>query len=191
MNDNIKVGDIVIQYYGTDEFSRNNNIMHAIYLGKKDSDSLIVSEHGVLQRGRYELYKASDAPSLIDKINVESETAITKLKSQLKPTNRSAYQDEIDGKYKELKQRIINLSRSISAHSADEDDYLNDEFEDMIKEMAQLKKQIFEIKCEGKEDARKFNGSIKHEIKEIIRTRDNIIRRLNNIPSKFELLFQN
>lgn len=53
------------------------------------------------------------------------------------------------------------------------------DFENKIKAICHKKKQLFSIKCDEMNKARKFNGEIKYNIREIRNKRDSILRNLD------------
>ena len=101
-----------------------------------------------------------------------------KAKSELlRSVRRSDYEDEVIDKYELLKVEIINTCKNLIDSESDVD------FENKLKAICEKKKQIFSIECEGVNDARKYNGQIKYEIKELERRMDRDIKNLKNIDA--------
>lgn len=115
----------------------------------------------------------SDKENIIDEIKNFYNEKIKKQETQLKSIKRSDYQEEIKSKYTLLQKEILNTCKNILDTT---DDY---EFEQKLKAICQKKKQLFSIECEGMNDARKFNGEVKYNIRELIKKRENCIRELD------------
>lgn len=116
----------------------------------------------------------SDKEQIVDEINNYYNEEIKKQEFQLKSVKRSDYQGEIKSKYLLLKQEILNTCRNMLETT---DDY---EFEQKLKAICQKKKQLFSIECEGMNQARKFNGEVKYNIRELIKKRESYIKDLDS-----------
>lgn len=101
---------------------------------------------------------------------------IGKLKSQFQSRKRSDYQNEIGEKYDLLKQTAINIAKAMVSDSTLTGG-LN--FENHIKEMAQIKKQLFAIECDGVVTARKHNGIIKGKLRDLKVTKETKLENLD------------
>ena len=108
-----------------------------------------------------ELYHIQDVDKAIKCANNSLDSQIEELRSQLKLVKRSDYTQEIKDKYYALKQQITTTATNMIKA---EDEV---EFEDKLKAICELKKQMYSIECEGVVEARKFNGNILYKIKQI------------------------
>lgn len=116
----------------------------------------------------------SDKENIIDEINNFYNKEIEKQESQLKSIKRSDYQKEIKSKYSLLQKEILNTCRNMLEIT---DDY---EFEQKLKAICQKKKQLFSIECEGMNEARKFNGEVKYNIRELTKKKECCIKNLDS-----------
>lgn len=98
---------------------------------------------------------------------------IKKQESLIKSVKRSDYKEEIKNEYLLLKEEILNTCANMSK---DIDDY---EFENKLKAICQKKKQLFSIKYEEMNEARKFNGEIKYRVKELKNELDYNLKNLD------------
>ena len=135
-----------------------------LYLFELNACVSFVIEYSELGRIKEELKNAKDLE-------------IEKLKQSLKSTIRADYSVELQEEYDRLKELIIkNMERSILEESMDIND---NSFENRLKEICKLKKQIFSIPCDGAKDARKDNGTVKYNIKQIETAYDRQMDSLN------------
>lgn len=115
----------------------------------------------------------SDKETILNEINDYYDKEIKRYKSKIKSVKREYYEEEIVLKYLQLKQEILSTARNmINA----EEDY---GFETRLKAICQKKKEIFEIKCEGLNEARKYNGVVKYKMTTLEKQRNDIIKGLD------------
>jgi len=86
---------------------------------------------------------------------------IVELKSKIKTvTSEEKIQERID-KYNDVKQRILKNCERIVVCTDD------DEFENRLKEIGKLKKELYTINLDCSDIIRKENGRIKYEIRKV------------------------
>lgn len=106
---------------------------------------------------------------LIEKFKVE----IDKKKEKLVSTKASDYSDEYNKDVLSLKKRIQTVAKRLSECDLEFEDA---DFNNRLHELYQMKKQLGSFANEYTENARKKNGSVKYEIKQLEKERD---RRLD------------
>lgn len=124
-----------------------------------------------------------------NKIKKDYENAQNQLKSQLMSTKPSDYNDDVERDKFDLKKRIQKIAKNISEVNIEiESDYEYTVFENNLKEICKLKKNLYEFKNEYVSEARKINGRIKYNIREL----DNKYKRqlLSLDLEVFESLFK-
>jgi len=157
-----KCGEIV--YFATEgEVIIFNNVGVII---KINDDSCKILKYGSLYSSIYEVKNThirpiSDKDLIIKEIKQHYQDKIDDLKSKIKSIKRSDYNNEMVSKYMKLKYEIKNTAK----HMLESEDDIG--FENRLKAICEKKKQMFSIKCEGMNDARKFNGEIKYQIKDL------------------------
>lgn len=106
--------------------------------------------------------------SLLDTIRYTAskgfDDRILELKSKLKSTNASDYSEEYLKDIMSLKFRIQKVARKLSECDLEFED---ETFGNYLHELYQLKKQLGSFANEYTSDARKINGKIKYDIKQI------------------------
>ncbi len=175
MDNKIKIGDYV--YFKSLEkdsiFTKSGMVLNI------NNDRVSILEKGCYS-SRIEIVSInnirpiSDKENIIDEIKNFYNEKIKKQEYQLKSIKRSDYKEEIKSKYTLLQKEILNTCRNMLETT---DDY---EFEQKLKAICQKKKQLFSIECESMNDARKFNGEVKYNIKELIEKRENCIKNLDS-----------
>lgn len=105
-------------------------------------------------------------------INDYYDNKISKLKDKLKPVDYECYKQERDA---EKNHQIMKTAHNMVV------DYQNgdiDEFINRLKVVCRLKKELYSERIPQITEARKFNGTIKYQIKELERKRDERINYL-------------
>lgn len=101
------------------------------------------------------------------------EYEIARLQDKIrKPTQEEKDAEKIE-KYKKLKQQIIATAKNLITCKDDCD------FENKLKAITDMKKEIFSIKLDCASDIRKENGKIKYEIREAEAIRDRLLRGIS------------
>ena len=101
---------------------------------------------------------------------------IEKEKRKLKTVSQEEKDQEKADRYNNIKQRIIRNCEWLLTKDIDDEDFVN-----RVKEISNLKKQLFspeKLSCIS--EIHRYNGTIKHNIKELIRERDGILNRLSD-----------
>lgn len=191
MND-YKIGDIVL-------FSLNGND-EKVKLYKEVGLIIAINNENicVFQLKRYggatmhkidinKIRHICEKESVVQEIKEYYNSKIKNNENMIKSIKRSDYKDEIINKYYDLKTQIINTAKNMCELNSDDDT----SFENKLKAICQKKKELFSIKCEGLNDARKYNGEIKYNIRELVKERDRTIEYLeediNKLKEKLEI----
>lgn len=181
-----RIGEIVIYRYEDDKPYYYYGLITRI---NGDEVSLLrVTRHSITKESKKilkgNLTKRSEAAKCIEFINDYYNNKIIEKKNQLKSVRRSDYQAEIDDKYLKLKNEIINTAKNLILCDNDS------EFENKLKAICQKKKNLFSIECDETRAARKFNGAILHDIKDLEKSRDSIMKNLNDDFVEIKLGFK-
>lgn len=170
----MKIGDGVLFSLGKEELKDNIGII----IGLKEDKYVILNRNTY---GRVYVVEKKYVENL-DNVNKVRENIksyyvpqIEELKSKLKTVTSEEKIQERVNKYNDIKNRIIkNCERIINCSD-------DDEFDNRLKEILKLKKQLNNIDLECGDIIRKQNGSIKYDIKNIERL---INSSLNNISDE-------
>jgi len=156
--------------------SKNNDLYDILNL-----DGLPCSIYNVDVKSLFYLYERFVAENLI---NAKLDLEIEELKNNMKSVKRSDYAQEIKDKYYNLKNQINATAKHMIESENDTD------FENKLKAICELKKQLYTIECDGLSDARKYNGNILYKIKEINKKRNYISYYLKSkfVTSKIKTL---
>lgn len=97
-----------------------------------------------------------------------------------KPTQEEKNTEKIE-KYEELKTQIKTVAKRLSESKDDAD------FENRLKAISKMKKNIFSIELDCAHDIRIQNGKIKYKIKELIKCKDSELKKISdeNIEKAF------
>lgn len=99
---------------------------------------------------------------------------ISELQSQIrKPTQEEKETEKVE-KYNKFKKQIIETAKNMINYKDDCD------FENKLKAIADMKREIFSIELECVSDIRKENGRIKRKIREEESARDNLLRNITD-----------
>lgn len=101
----------------------------------------------------------SELDNFIKNINDNADSLILDFKNKLKSTKAIDYPQDY-----EIKKRIKKVAENIANSDIEHEDVT---FENSLKEIYQLKVQLYCDKNSGASDARKHNGNIKYEIKNV------------------------
>ena len=162
---NMKSGQVVIHNQNdmlkySIIISRNNESYDILHL-----DGLPCSLYNVDIKSLFYLHERIEAENLI---NAKLDLEIEEIKSNIKSVKRSDYSQEIKDKYYNLKNQISATAKHMIESENDTD------FENKLKAICELKKQLYTIECDGLSDARKFNGNLLYKIKKINEKRNMI-----------------
>ena len=127
------------------------------------------------------IISVSDVEKARTEIVLHYDKKISELQSQI----RKATQEEKDAerleKYESLKKQILATANNLVNYKDDDD------FENKLKAIADMKREIFAINLDCASDIRKENGRIKWKIREEVSARDNLLRKISdeNIEKAF------
>jgi len=156
--------------------SKNNESYDILHL-----DGIPCSIYNVDVKNLFYLHERFEAENLI---NIKLDSEISELKNNMKSVKRLDYAQEVKDKYYNLKNQINATAKHMIELENDTD------FENKLKAICELKKQLYTIECDGLSDARKFNGNILYKIKEIHKKRNMISYYLKSkfVTSKIKTL---
>lgn len=120
------------------------------------------------------IVSVNDVEDIRNKITSYYERNISELQSQIrKPTQEEKESEKVE-KYDELKKQIIATAKNMI-------DYKDDcDFENKLKAIADMKREIFSIELECASDIRKENERIKWKIREEKSNRDNLLKNISD-----------
>lgn len=106
---------------------------------------------------------------------------ITELQSQIRKVTQEEKDTERLEKYESLKKQILGTAKNLVNYKDDDD------FENKLKAIADMKRAIFSIDLYCASKIRKANGKIKWKIREEISARDSLLRNISdeNIEKAF------
>ena len=140
-------------------YSDESNKAHVIYNKLTGiTDKRVALSYGTFKSDN--LITFHNLNRIKDTLKQQHENKIAELKSKLKSTNRADYSDELEEEYNRLKEQIVRTAENM----IEDLEYNDENFENRLKAICDLKKQLFSIPCDGAREARKFNGKIKFEI---------------------------
>lgn len=128
---------------------------------------------------KLEILPLSEASNCLEDIQNYYNDEIGKLNCQIKSLDKANYAGEMIETYLKLKNQIL----ATAMHMIKSDDDI--EFENKLKAICDLKKQLYSIKCEGIEDDRKFNGEIKWKIK---KKQEELDKKVKSFTDDWELV---
>lgn len=166
-------GDIVLFQTGENGFKNNIGM---ILKHKENGNYAVLSVYN-------SAYKDVQ-PSWIIPIN-EVETArneiishyeekIVALQSQIRKATQEEKDAERVEKYESIKKQILGTAKNLVNYKDDDD------FENKLKAIADMKRAIFAIDLDCTSDIRKENGRIKWKIREEIYIRDSLLRNISD-----------
>lgn len=177
-----KIGDIIL--FKNEGIKLYSNVGMVLVANKEIITILQINGYG---NYRYKvdinsIRPISEKENVIQEINKYYNNEIEKQELLIKSVKRSDYKEEVVEKYYLLKNEIINTAKNMVELDSENDT----DFESKLKAICQKKKELFAIKCEGLNEARKYNGEVKYNIKELIRRRDKLIKGLDENLEKLK-----
>lgn len=123
----------------------------------------------------------NEVEAVRDEITSCYEDKIMLLQSQIRKVTQEEKDAERIEKYEDLKRQILGTAKNLINFKDDND------FENKLKAIADMKKMIFAIDLDCASDIRKENGRIKWKIREEISARDGLLSKINddNIENAF------
>lgn len=125
-----------------------------------------------------------DVQSVRNEIVAHYETKIVDLQNLIRKPTQKEKETEKSKKYDELKQQIITTAKNMIIYKDDCD------FENKLKAIADMKREIFSIELKCASDIRKENGKIKWKIREEESVRDNLLKNISDEKIKFWIKFR-
>ena len=175
-------GDVVLFQAGENGLKGNIGM---ILKRKENGNYAILSVYS----SAYKDVKPSWIASVNDVENIRNEITsyyegnILELQSKIrKPTQEEKESEKVE-KYDELKKQIIATAKNMIDCKDDCD------FENKLKAIANMKREIFSIKLECASDIRKENGRIKWKIRKEKFNRDDLLKNISDekIQAAFDL----
>lgn len=166
-------GDIVLFQTGENGFKNNIGM---ILKHKENGNYAVLSVHNNAYKDVVPswIIPISDVEKVRTEIIANYDKKITELQSQI----RKATQEEKDAerleKYESLKKQILGTAKNLVNYKDDDD------FENKLKAIADMKRAIFSIDLDCASDIRKANGRIKWKIREEISARDSLLRNISD-----------
>ena len=168
-----KPGDIVLFQMQERDFKSNIGM---ILKDKENGNYVVLSVYNRAYKDVQPSWIVSvdDAQSVRNEIAAHYEEKIAELHSQIRKVTQEEKESERVKKYDELKKQILATAK----HMIDCKD--DDDFENKLKEIDDMKRKIFSIELECASDIRKENGRIKREIKDELRIRDLLLECISD-----------
>ena len=166
-------GDVVL--FQTGENGLKSNI-GMILKHKENGNYAILSVYSSAYKDVKPSWIASvnDVENIRNEITSHYEENISELQSKIRKTTQEEKESEKVEKYNELKKQIIATARNMIDYEDDCD------FENKLKAIADMKREIFSIELECASDIRKENGKIKWKIREEKSNRDNLLKNISD-----------
>ena len=162
------IGDTV--YFSTSGFDFKSGVI----VGKASDNYLILSKNMFTNiYTSNNIYSIEDKETVIGLIRYEEKVKLSKLKDNLKSVERSFYEDKLKEKYADIRTQIINTALKMG-------DNLDDTaFENKLKAIYRKHNDLFSIKCEESNEARKHNGEVKYKMNKIRQDTQYVINKLD------------
>lgn len=174
-------GDIVLFQTGENGFKNNIGMI----LKRKENDNYAVLS---VYNSAYKdvkpswIVSISDVETIRNEIISNYEEKIAELQSQIRKVTQEEKDAERLEKYESLKKQILGTAKNLINYKDDDD------FENKLKAISDMKRAIFSIDLDCASDIRKSNGRIKWKIRQEISARDSLLRNISdeNIKKAFD-----
>ena len=128
-----------------------------------------------------------DAEYERSRIEAKYEELINAEKNKLRTVSQEEKDKEKLERYESIKKRIIRNCEWLINRDLDDEDFVN-----RVKEIANLKKQLFspeKLPCMN--EIHRYNGTIKYNIRELERERNNVLKRISDeeIEKRFKIFY--
>lgn len=178
-----ETGDIVLFQTGINGFKNNIGM---IIKHKENGNYAVLNVYGSIYKDvpPQWITNINDVENVRNEIASYYEENISKLQRQIrKPTQGEKESEKIE-RYNELKNQIIATAKNMI-------DYKDDcDFENKLKAIANMKREIFSIELKCSSDIRKENGRIKRKIREEKSNRDSLLNSINDEKIKVAFDFK-
>ena len=172
--------DIVLFQTGENGFKNNIGM---ILKHKENGNYAVLNVNSLIYKDISPSWIAhiSDVEKVRTEIILHYDEKISELQSQVRKVTQEEKDNERIEKYESLKKQIIGTANNLISYKDDDD------FENKLKAIAQMKKAISTIDLDCASDIRKENGRIKWKIKKEICARDSLLRNISdeNIENAF------
>lgn len=178
-----KVGDkVIFSWNNTNDKSNEYDLLtHRGMVVSKNNDNTynILYFNGCSTNISYNVpsFRIDDISMIdeeVEKINERYKYLIDEEKKKLKTVSQVEKDEQRKLVFNNTKQRIIRNCEWLTTKDIDEEDFIN-----RVKEIANLKKQLFSPnKLPCMDEIHKYNGTIKYNIRQLENERNKIIDRL-------------
>ena len=166
-------GDIVLFQTGENGFKDNIGM---ILKHKENGNYAVLSVHNSAYKDVQPswIIPISEVETARNEIISHYEEKIVALQSQIRKATQEEKDAERVEKYESLKKQILGTAKNLVNYKDDDD------FENKLKAIADMKRAIFAIDLDCTSDIRKENGRIKWKIREEIYIRDSLLRNISD-----------
>lgn len=166
-------GDIVLFQTGENGFKDNIGM---ILKHKENGNYAVLSIHNSTYKDVQPswIIPISEVETARNEIISHYEEKIIALQSQIRKATQEEKDAERVEKYESLKKQILGTAKNLVNYKDDDD------FENKLKAISDMKRAIFAIDLDCTSDIRKENGRIKWKIREEIYIRDSLLRNISD-----------
>lgn len=166
-------GDIVLFQTGENGFKDNIGM---ILKHKENGNYAVLSVHNSAYKDVQPswIIPISEVETARNEIISHYEEKIVALQSQIRKATQEEKDAERVEKYESLKKQILGTAKNLVNYKDDDD------FENKLKAISDMKRAIFAIDLDCTSDIRKENGRIKWKIREEIYIRDSLLRNISD-----------
>lgn len=166
-------GDVVLFQTGENRFKNNIGM---VLKRKENGNYAVLSVNNSAYKDVQPswIIPISEVETARNAIISNYEEKIVALQSQIRKATQEEKDAERVEKYRSLKKQILGTAKNLVNYKDDDD------FENKLKAIADMKRAIFAIDLDCASDIRKENGRIKWKIREEISARDSLLRNIND-----------
>lgn len=166
-------GDVVLFQTGENGFKNNIGM---VLKQKENGNYTVLSVHNSAYKDVQPswIIPISEVETARNEIISHYEEKIVALQSQIRKATQEEKDAERVEKYESLKKQILGTAKNLVNYKDDDD------FENKLKAIADMKRAIFAIDLDCASDIRKENGRIKWKIREEISARDSLLRNVSD-----------
>ena len=166
-------GDIILFQNGENGFKNNIGM---VLKHKENGNYAVLSVHNSAYKEVKPswIIPISEVETARNEIISHYEEKIVALQSQIRKATQEEKDAERVEKYESIKKQILGTAKNLVNYKDDDD------FENKLKAIADMKRAIFAIDLDCASDIRKANGRIKWKIREEISARDSLLRNISD-----------
>ena len=166
-------GDIVLFQTGENGFKNNIGM---VLKHKENGNYAVLSVYNSAYKDVQPswIIPISEVETARNEIISHYEEKIVALQIQIRKATQEEKDAERVEKYESLKKQILGTAKNLVNYKDDDD------FENKLKAIADMKRAIFAINLDCASDIRKENGRIKWKIREEISARDSLLRNISD-----------